>query len=109
MDCCSIVRDLRVERGSLEDYRRLSRYHYREEGIGPFSDIFVLRCNGRLWLASHAEVVGVIVYTMPNCGLELRNIATGGTFIGLDRKTKMSVWYERRCLWWEQRWWRHWR
>ncbi|MHC4132311.1 MAG: hypothetical protein ACYSSP_05230 [Planctomycetota bacterium] len=99
MDCCSLVRDLHIERGSLEDYSRLSRYHYREERIGPFSDIFVLRCNGRLWLASHTEVVGVIVYTMPSCGLALRNIATGGLFIGLDRKTKMSVINEYvRCI-----------
>jgi GNAT superfamily N-acetyltransferase len=99
MDCCSVVRDLRIERGSVDDYKKLSRYHYLAEKLGPFSDIFVLRCNGRLWLESHTEVVGVIVYTMPSCGLELRNIATGGMFIGLDRKTKMSVINEYvRCI-----------
>ncbi|MHC4757323.1 MAG: hypothetical protein ACYTE8_01570 [Planctomycetota bacterium] len=99
MDCCSVARDLRIERGSLEDYKKLSRYHYRDETIGPYSDVFVLQCNGRLWLACHTEVVGVIVYTMPSCGLELRNTATGGVFSGLDRKTKMSVVNEYvRCI-----------
>jgi len=99
MDCCTVVEDLRVERGNIEDYRKLSRYHYRGERLGPYSDIFVLRCGGRLWLASHTEVAGVIVYTMPSCGLQLRNVATGGLFAGLDRGTKMSVVNEYvRCI-----------
>jgi hypothetical protein len=36
---------------------------------------------------------------MPSCGLKLRNVATGGIFTGLDRKTKMSVVNEYvRCI-----------
>ena len=34
---------------------------------------------------------GVIVYTMPNPRVELRTVATGGRFAGLDRQTELSL------------------
>lgn len=38
-----------------------------------------------------AKTVGVIVYTMPTPGLELRNIATGNLFAGVDRRTQLAL------------------
>ncbi len=39
----------------------------------------------------NSETVGVIVYTMPAPGLELRNIATGNLFAGFDRSTQLAL------------------
>lgn len=35
--------------------------------------------------------VGVIVYSMPTAGAQMRNIATGGIFAGLDRSTQLKL------------------
>ncbi len=91
MRSCSVTRELQIVRGCLDDYKKLSRYHYRDNCIGPFAAIFVLRPVKTL--ASHigTAAVGVIVYTMPSIGLELRNIATGNFFSGFDRSTRLEL------------------
>jgi hypothetical protein len=84
MQRCSVVKNLRIIRGGLDDYRKLSRFHYRDSHLGPFAAIFALRNSGGL-------SVGVIVYAMPSPGLELRNIATGNIFSGLDRSMRLKI------------------
>jgi hypothetical protein len=37
------------------------------------------------------EAVGVIVYTMPSAGAELRNVATGNLFAGFDNQTRLGL------------------
>ncbi len=69
----------------MDDYKRLSRYHYRGGHPGPSSAIFVLS------RASFETPVGVIVYSTAPAVLELRNIATSHTFAGLDRSTQLAL------------------
>ncbi len=38
-----------------------------------------------------AETIGVIVYTLPSEGVELRNVATGNLFSDLDKKTRFTL------------------
>jgi len=77
---------LRVVPGTIDDYKALSHYHYRNGRLGPFTNIFALKgefvCQRR---------IGVIVYTMPSPALELRNIATDNTFVGFDRSTQLAL------------------
>jgi GNAT superfamily N-acetyltransferase len=87
---CSVVSRLKIEEGDIGDYKKLSAFHYRENRVGPFEKIFVIRPTqaGRIFVA---DAVGVIVYGMPTAGLQLRNIAMGNVFDGLDGPTRLSL------------------
>ena len=113
---CSVVRGLVVERGSRADYEGLSGYHYRDEKIGPYSNIFVLRrveedrskktgdrrrekcerCESLKGAKGAGEVVGVIVYSMPAGGVELRREALGGYFDGLGNRAAVMKFINER-------------
>ncbi len=82
---------MQIVRGSLEDYNRLAHYHYRDSRLGPFAAIFAIRPVRALGPWSGTKTVGVIVYTMPSPGLELRNIATGNLFVGYDKGTRLAL------------------
>ena len=88
---CSVVEDLEIVEGRLEDYKRLSRFHYRGSWPGACWCVYVIkeRKGGRLGL--DGSICGVIVYSMPSMGLELRNVATGNVFSGFDRGTRLSL------------------
>jgi hypothetical protein len=86
---CSVLRGLEIVRGGGEDYKQLSHFHYRSRRLGPYSAIFALRAKGRLARRLGKRAMGVIVYTMPLGQLELRNIAMGSIFSGLDRRTHL--------------------
>ena len=83
---CSVCRKLRIEPGCLNDYKQLAHYHYRDSRLGPFEHIFVLKPAPGL-----QKSIGVIVYSMPVPGLELRNAATDNFFVGFDRSTQMAL------------------
>ena len=85
MQSCSVCENLQIVPGCLDDYKRLSRYHYRGGHTGPASAIFVMSRAGC------ETPVGVIVYSNAPAVLELRNIATGHIFAGLDRSTQLSL------------------
>jgi len=83
MSECTVTKGLRIVEGSLDDYKKLCRWHYRDGGVRAYAAIFALK----LGLSS----IGVIVYTMPCAALELRNIATGGLFCGFGKDVQMSL------------------
>jgi len=83
MKNCSVTKRIRIVAGSLEDYRRLACYHYRDSRLTAYAAIFALRFGD--------EAIGVIVYTMPSPGLELRNVATDNLFAGFDRGTQLAL------------------
>lgn len=88
---CSVTRKLQIVRGSLEDYKELAHYHYRDSRLGPFAAIFTIRAAKTLAGSFGTRTIGIIVYTMPSPGLELRNIATGNLFAGFDRVTQLAL------------------
>jgi len=87
MKTCSVCRKLRIVRGSFEDYKKLARFHYRDCRPGAYTAIFVIKPVKGI----SKEPVGVIVYTMPSMGAELRNAATGDFFSGFDHRTRLSL------------------
>ncbi len=94
---CSVTRGLEIVRGGRGDYEELCRYHYRAERLGGYAAVFALK--GRFRTAARLETVGVIVYTMPVLGCELRDVATGGYFAGYDRATRATLLNENiRCI-----------
>jgi ABC-type lipoprotein export system ATPase subunit/predicted N-acetyltransferase YhbS len=52
---CSLTRQMRVEQGTLQDYKALSQFHYRAGRCPPPRKIFVLKRRG--------ELCGVIGYS----------------------------------------------
>jgi GNAT superfamily N-acetyltransferase len=87
---CSLVKNLEIVKGNNEDYKKLSVYHYRDCGCGPYAAVFTMKAVGKLAVRMGNYPVGVIVYTMPTAGLELRNTALGGILTGLDGKSRLS-------------------
>jgi hypothetical protein len=88
---CSVTRKLRIVPGASDDYRQLAHYHYRDSSSGPAAGIFALKSVSSLPGLSRRDTVGVIVYSMPAAGLELRNAATGNFLVGLDRATQLAL------------------
>ncbi|HIE19350.1 TPA: GNAT family N-acetyltransferase, partial [Candidatus Bathyarchaeota archaeon] len=67
---CSVAQDLRIEEGTLEDYKRLAEFHYRSSGHPPPLKVYALkRRNG--------ETVGVILYSWPPANVFGRREALG--------------------------------
>ena len=54
---CSIVKEMRIEQGTTEDWRKLSGFHYRSHKIAGPRKIFTLKRG--------EELCGVIVYCYP--------------------------------------------
>jgi hypothetical protein len=83
MKTCTAVRKIEIVKGDVSDYEKLSHYHYRNGKLSPFKAIYALR--------NSQETIGVIVYTMPNPSLELRNAATNNFFKGHSRRTSLAL------------------
>jgi len=54
---CSLVKEMRVEEGSIEDWRKLAGFHYRSHRVAAPRKIFCLKRGD--------ELCGVIVYCYP--------------------------------------------
>jgi hypothetical protein len=89
MEACTITLNLKIVPGTRADYESLSHYHYREPNMGPYAAIFALK--GKFRTATKLETVGVIVYSMPTAGAQMRDVATGGIFAGLDKSTRLKL------------------
>ncbi|MFT4413202.1 ATP-binding cassette domain-containing protein [Fredinandcohnia humi] len=66
---CSLIKDLVLEEGTLDDYKVLARFHYRDARIAVPDKIYK-------FTNSRKEVVGVIVYVYPFLALAGRNQVT---------------------------------
>ena len=89
METCTVTRNLEIVPGTRADYESLSHYHYREGHPGAAVAIFALK--GKFRTATKLETVGVIVYSMPTAGAQIRNFATGECFAGLDKGTRLKL------------------
>ncbi len=89
MMTCTLFNKVEIIPGCYDDYKKLSSYHYRDNGPGQMSKIFAIKPKANSFL--QADTIGVIVYSTPNPGLELRNIATNNFFVGFDRATQISL------------------
>ncbi len=98
MHTCSIHRELAIVPGDMSDYSLLAAYHYRDNQPVAIKAVYTIRPR-RPGGSLRRRPAGVIVYTMPNPRLELRTLATGGIFHGLDRQTELELLNRHiRCL-----------
>jgi hypothetical protein len=90
MHTCTLHRKLHIVEGDMKDFESLARYHYRDDRPVAVKAVYTLR-------ARHAsppfddKPAGVIVYAMPNPRVELRDAATDGLFMGLDRQSGLAL------------------
>jgi GNAT superfamily N-acetyltransferase len=89
--------ELSLEDGTLNDYRALASFHYR--GAKPGAVTSVLRLVhqkptiiGRyLSRKDETQTAGVLVRTLPHMACALRDVATGGRYIGLTRTERAML------------------
>ncbi len=79
---CTIKRYLKIVPGVIADYKPLARFHYRESQTGPVAAVYKI-IDTHPMREQIEPIVGIIIYSMPACSVELRNIATGGLFTKL--------------------------
>jgi len=81
---CSIFKDVCVRKGSFEDYRKLSRFHYRtkdeNESVGQ-----VIGVRDCFKLLFHDDLIGVIVYSSSYLNLKPRNMVFGERYVYTPR------------------------
>lgn len=87
MLACSICKRLQIVPGDIGDYKALANYHYRDEKLGPYTAIYVLKDS----TGTRRIRAGVIVYTTSRPCLELRSVATRNMFVGFDRSTQLAL------------------
>jgi hypothetical protein len=63
---CSLLKEMTIEKGTLEDWRKLSVFHYRSHNISAIRGIFSIR--------RHSELCGVIAYCYPFPACAGRNL-----------------------------------
>jgi hypothetical protein len=76
---CTLKKYLKIVPGSVADYQKLSRFHYRHSRTGPVAAVYKI-IDTHPMREQIEPIVGVIVYSMPACSVQLRNIATQGLF-----------------------------
>ena len=75
---CSVCADVRVEKGSLEDYENLKRFHYRSKNEKESSSLRIKDCYKFLYGES---LIGVIVFSHSYLNLKPRNMVFGDRYI----------------------------
>jgi GNAT superfamily N-acetyltransferase len=101
MKTCSLLRGIRIERGTRDDWLALAPLHYRSHHAGAITDVFRIAYVSPLSSRGHkpagtpdltvaarlACLVGVIVYSRSPLSLSARDRATGGRYrtAGLGR------------------------
>jgi ABC-type lipoprotein export system ATPase subunit/N-acetylglutamate synthase-like GNAT family acetyltransferase len=78
LERCSIYDHVHIEVGSIEDYYRLSRFHYKSKGHEESEG---LRARDCFRLLFDGELVGVIVYCSSYLNLKPRNMVFGRRYV----------------------------
>lgn len=89
----SLQRRVRVERGSVRDYRAFSPMHYRHrDSLGFVDQVYLLRESAR------GDAIGILVLAHAPLELSLRNRVTDGRFIRNCRRLNKELRILRRLI-----------
>jgi ABC-type transport system involved in cytochrome c biogenesis ATPase subunit/GNAT superfamily N-acetyltransferase len=75
---CSVCRNVRIEQGTIEDYEKLKRFHYRSKNRNRAENPRLKDCFKLLY---GEELIGVIVYSGSHLNLKPRNIVFGERYV----------------------------
>src|SRR5262249_26003169 len=100
-----ITNELAIERGSLDDYRALSAFHYRGACPGAVTSVFRIvhrapTIAGRfLRRTDESTVIGVLVRSLPALSCQMRDVATRRRYRDLSRRdAAVMLNREIRCV-----------
>ena len=75
---CSILKGVKIEKASIEDYNLLSMFHYRTKGKDESAGLRVRDCYRLLF---DNRLIGVIVYSRSYLNLKARNMVFGDRYV----------------------------
>ena len=75
---CSIFKNVSIQKGIIEDYNKLSRFHYRTKGKDESAGLKLNDCYRLLY---DDTVIGVIVYSRSYLNLKARNMVFGERYV----------------------------
>lgn len=75
---CSVYENLRIEKANIEDYSKLSRFHYKTEEGNESIGLGIRDCYKLLF---DEELIGVIVYSCSYLNLKPRNMVFGERYV----------------------------
>jgi len=80
--------DMKVELGTIEDYEKLKRFHYRQANHGAVKNVYKMTYQN--------ELIGVIMICYPHLALKGRNIYTNNEFSKMTKEncTKLNEQFE---------------
>jgi ABC-type transport system involved in cytochrome c biogenesis ATPase subunit/N-acetylglutamate synthase-like GNAT family acetyltransferase len=75
---CSICANVQIEKGSIEDYEKLKRFHYRSKNEKEQASLRIKDCYKLLYGDS---LIGVILYSHSYLNLKPRNVVFGERYV----------------------------
>jgi len=93
----SVVDELQLERGTQRDYKKLASFHYQGGRPGAITTVFRMVHHAPSVVGRYVRrrdetmVVGVLVRSLPHLSCRMRDIATNGRYVGLDRTARARL------------------
>ena len=85
-----IYTDISVEKGDKEDYKKLSKFHYRQSRLGAVKNYYKLLHKG--------TVIGVMAITYPHLALKGRNIYTNKKYAKMTKEICTEINKQFECI-----------
>lgn len=82
--------DMKVEIGTLDDYEKLKRFHYRQANHGAVKNVYKLSYQN--------ELIGVIMICYPHLALKGRNIYTDNVFAKMSTENCKALNEQFECI-----------
>lgn len=92
VDADLMMRDVRIERGSMDDYNCLARFHYKSGRPSPAKAVFRVVHAAPTVVGQYLQrreatrVIGALVRSLPHLSCQMRDVATRGRYQGLNRR-----------------------
>jgi len=85
-----IYKQIKITKGTIEDYEKLERFHYRNAKVGAVRNVIKMTFN--------EEIIGVIVITYPHLCLKGRNIFNNGKYAKMTKENCKKINEEYSCI-----------
>jgi len=85
-----IYKDVKVEKGTTEDYKPLKRFHYRDARLGAVKNVYKMTHKD--------DLIGVIVITYPHLALKGRNIYTNKKYAKMTKAICTEINKKFECI-----------
>lgn len=85
------IKNWQIERGNIRDYRALGRFHYLTGPPAAHKRVWTIRVPDKCRRPGLPVVAAVLVVSPPVLQCRGRNVATGGRYVGPDRRASTGL------------------